>query len=127
MDRERILVIDDEKGFLELLDGVLSKGGYEVVIAEDGIEGIEKLKGGNWDLVICDIKMPGKDGYQVLKEIRQEIDKDLPVIILSTLGDFKNVQDAYEIEADFYVSKPVEFITFLKNVRTVINLRKNKR
>ncbi|MFH1752599.1 MAG: response regulator [Candidatus Omnitrophota bacterium] len=127
MKREKILIIDDEKDFLDLLESALKRHGYDVIKATDGVEGVEKAKSQKPDMVICDIRMPKKDGYAVLKEIRQDIDKNLPVIILSAIDDFRNIQEAYDYEADFYVSKPVEFVTFLKNVRALLNINRNKR
>jgi DNA-binding response OmpR family regulator len=125
--RQKILIIDDEKDFISMLEEMLVKGGYEVITAFDGEEGLEKVKAQRPDLVICDIKMPKKDGYEVLKGIRQKVDKNLPVIILSAIEDFKNVQEAYSCEADFYISKPVEFVPLLKNVRALLSMRKNKK
>ncbi len=127
MEREKILIIDDERDFLDLLESALKRQGYDVVKAADGVEGMEMARSQKPDLVICDIRMPNKDGYAVLKEIRHNIDRNLPVIILSAIEDFKNVQEAYDYEADFYVSKPVEFITFLKNIRALLNIRKSKK
>ena len=122
MEREKILIIDDEKEFLDLLENALKRQGYDVIKAVDGIEGLERARSQKPDMVICDIRMPNKDGYAVLKEIRKDIDKNLPIIMLSAIEDFKNIQEAYDCEADFYVSKPVEFITLLKNIRALLNI-----
>jgi DNA-binding response OmpR family regulator len=125
---DKVLVIDDEKDFLELIGSALrSRGGYEVHTALDGEEGLAKARSEKPDLVICDIRMPKMSGYDVLKGIREEVDKNMPVIILSAIEDFKNVQKAYEGEADFYISKPVEIALLIKNVRTLISLSKSKR
>ena len=127
MEKETILIIDDERDFLDLLESALKGQGYDVIKASDGIEGIEKARLLRPDMVICDIRMPNKDGYDVLKEIRRDIDKNLPVVILSAIEDFRNVREAYDCEADFYVSKPVEFATFLRNIRSLLNIRKDKK
>ncbi len=124
MEREKILIIDDEKDFLSLLQGALSGEGYDVVSAVDGDEGLNKAKKDKFDLIICDIRMPKKDGYEVLKGVRQDVDKHLPFIMLTAIEDFKNIEEAYDYEADFYMSKPVEFVSLLKNVRILLNLHK---
>lgn len=126
MDKEKILVIDDEVGFLEVLSTALKTSGYEVVTAVDGEEGLSKAKSEKPNLVICDIKMPKRDGYGVLKAIREELDPNLPVIMITAVEDFKSVEAAYECNADFFLSKPVEIAMLKRNVRTLLNLRGNK-
>ncbi|MBL7068351.1 MAG: response regulator [Candidatus Omnitrophica bacterium] len=127
MAKEKILVIDDEKEFLSLLESRLGAEGYEVITASNGIEGLERVREQKPDLVVCDIGMPLKDGFEVLKEIREGVDKRLPVIIASVVDDFDKITKVYEDEADFFVSKPVEIITLSKNIRTLLNLCKGKR
>jgi CheY-like chemotaxis protein len=78
-----ILVIDDEKGILRVLDEALTRSGYQVEIAEDGFEGIQKFDGGGFDIVITDIRMPKLDGESVAKHIRKSPHKSIPVIGMS--------------------------------------------
>ncbi len=124
MESEKILIIDDEQDFLDLLKTALKQHGYCVESANNGRDGINKSKEVKPDLVICDICMPEMDGYEVLRSIRAEIKKKVPVIMLSALEDYKNAETAYNDEADFYITKPVEFVTLLKNIRTILNLHK---
>jgi DNA-binding response OmpR family regulator len=127
VDKSKILIIDDEKDFLSLMKTTLEQCGYLVVTASDGKEGVAKAKSEKPDMVICDIMMPKKDGYAVLKEIKRDIDKDMPVIMLSAIEEYKSVEKAYDGEADFYVSKPVEFAIFLKNIRALLSIKRNKK
>ncbi len=127
MAKEKILVIDDEKEFLDILKIRLNMEGYYVITAPNGMEGIRRVKEDKPDLVICDIKMPIKDGYEVLREIRKDVSKHLPVIMSSVIDDFNNIDKAYEDEANFYASKPVEIETLSRNIRTLLNLYKPKR
>ena len=78
-----ILVIDDEKGILQIIYQVLTRSGHNVETAEDGQEGIEKFDGGNFDIVITDIRMPGLDGNGVVKHIRNSNRQSIPVIAIS--------------------------------------------
>jgi len=126
MAREKILVIDDEKEFLDLVRRRLEAEGYDVMTASNGIEGLDMVRGDRPDLVICDIRMPLKDGFEVLREIREGVDKRLPIIIVSVIDDFDKITKVYEDEADFFASKPVELITLSKNIRTLLNLSKGK-
>jgi len=78
-----ILVIDDEKGILQLICQALTRFGHQVETAVDGREGIEKFDDGNFDIVITDIRMPGVDGNGVVKHIRNSNRQTIPVIAIS--------------------------------------------
>ena len=78
-----ILVIDDDKGILSVIQEVLTQFGHRVEIAEDGSEGIQKLEDGSFDIVITDMRMPGIDGEGVVKYIRNSQKKSIPVIGIS--------------------------------------------
>jgi len=128
MNKTKILVIDDEEDFLDLMRNGLEPQGYEVITATDGTNGLAKAKVSKPDLVICDIKMPKKDGFQVLKEMRQDAElRRIPFIMLTVVDEFKKVEEAYDEEADFYVTKPVKFDVLLKNISLLLNLQKAKK
>jgi len=127
MQNKRILIIDDEEDFLSALEKVLTENGYEVVKAADGENGLAMVKSEDPDLVICDVMMPKISGHDVLKLIRQEISGDVPVIMLTAVDDFKSVEKAYEREANFYICKPVDFDTLLKNVRILLSISGTRR
>ena len=78
-----ILVIDDEKGILQIIRQTLTRFGHEVETAGDGQEGIDKFDDGNFDIVITDIRMPGVDGNGVVKHIRNSNRQSIPVIAIS--------------------------------------------
>ncbi|KKM70128.1 hypothetical protein LCGC14_1443870, partial [marine sediment metagenome] len=82
MAREKILVIDDEPDIGWLFSKILSEEGYKVLISLNGEEGISKIKKEKPDLVFLDLKLPGMDGIEILKEIRT-FDKDLLIIVLT--------------------------------------------
>jgi len=126
MSREKILIIDDEKDFRDSVRQMLESEDYEVAAAADGEEGLTKTKDFKPDLVICDVKMPKKDGFEVLKRVREDLKISSPFIMLTALDDFKKVKEAYEDKADFYLTKPVDPFMLLKNIRTLLNLYKSK-
>jgi len=78
-----VLVIDDEKGILQLIRQALTKFGHNVETAADGQEGIRKFDDGSFDIVITDIRMPGVDGNGVVKHIRKSEKQSIPVIAIS--------------------------------------------
>lgn len=100
-----VLIVDDEEMMRDLLKRILSRGGFEIITASSGNEALKKLATNQVDLVISDIKMPGMDGFELLKEIRSNY-PDLSVIMMTAFGDTYTVKDALLLGADEYVTKP---------------------
>ena len=126
MQKAKILLIDDEKALLNLLRENLQAEGYEVITASDGEEGLKKAQNEKPDLVICDVIMPKKDGFEVLKVLRQNTKFQVPFIMLTVVNDFEKIKKAYYEEADFYVTKPVKLAKLVKNIQILLNISKNK-
>lgn len=103
----KILVIDDEKPTLSMFKLFLTAYGYEVSVAEDGEQGLETFKAVHPDIVFTDIKMPGIDGLEVLKKIR-EMSRETQVIIITGHGDMEKAVVALDLEASDFINKPVE-------------------
>ncbi|AMW32962.1 two-component system, chemotaxis family, sensor kinase CheA [Fervidobacterium changbaicum] len=99
----KVLVIDDSVVTRTILGKFLTNFGYLVIEAQDGLEGIEKFKKENPDVVICDVEMPGIDGFETTRKIR-ELNKDVPVIIFSTLTN-EQLAKGLEVGANAYLSK----------------------
>ncbi len=107
--KKKILVIEDSLTMQRLLSYVLEKEGYDVQIASDGHEGLEKARSIKPDLVFTDLMMPIKDGYEVCKEIRaDEHLKDIILIILTARGQETDVEKGLAAGADDYVMKPFD-------------------
>jgi signal transduction histidine kinase len=104
----RVLVVDDEHINREVLLQLLTQRGYEVDQAEDGVDAIAKLRGGSLpDIVLCDVMMPGKSGYEVLDDIRQDFDKEtLPILLLTAKTQEKDLAEGFKRGANDYVTKP---------------------
>ncbi len=117
MNRERVLVVDDEPKVRELLADILEDAGYEALTAASGREALDKMKSENRepDLVLLDIMMPELDGFQVLNLIRQI--SNVPVIMLTARREVDYVRDAIDIGADDYVSKPFRTQELLARIR----------
>ena len=108
-----ILVIDDEKGILQLICQALTKFGHKVETAVNGQEGIEKFDDGNFDIVITDIRMPGVDGNGVAKHIRNSSRQSIPVIAISGTpwhSESKNF--------DMILPKPFPLKKLIDSIRT---------
>lgn len=122
----KILAIDNELGVLDTLKTILVERGHEVIYALSGEEGIAKFEKENPDIVICDIKMPGKDGYEVLKEIRKDPAKWRPIIMLTVLNEMSSIRKAYDCDADYYITKPFKVEDIVKAVHTMLAIKNSR-
>ncbi len=106
MNKGRLLITDDEKDIRELLKDFLENEGYECHLAANAFEALEKFKNdGNFDIIMSDIRMPGKSGLELLEEVKQ-INPDVMVIMISAVKDIESAITAMEKGAYDYVSKP---------------------
>jgi DNA-binding response OmpR family regulator len=124
---KKILVVDNEVDLVEMIKLRLEANDYEVIIACDGAEALEKIKNEKPDLIILDILMPRMSGYEFLRKLRKQKDstKEIPVIIISARTRMKSLFDNWEI-SDF-ISKPFdakELLLKIENVLAKINKRK---
>lgn len=100
----KILVVDDDKNICDLLRMYLEKEGYEVKTASDGVEGVTAFRMYEPDLVLLDIMMPKKDGWQVCREIRQN--SKVPIIMLTAKSEERDELLGFDLGVDEYISKP---------------------
>lgn len=106
-DTKTILVIEDEPELLEALSEMLAFEGYQVIRARDGIEGMEQARKHIPDLILCDILMPGMDGFEVLQNLKKDLTTALiPFIFLTALSDQNKVRSGMSMGADDYIVKP---------------------
>ena len=115
----KILICDDEKEILELIELYLGKEGYSVVKANDGQEALEKVKNDtDFDLAIVDIMMPRVDGYRVIKEIRKLY--NIPIIMLSAKNQDSDKILGLDLGADDYITKPFNPLELVARVNAQI-------
>lgn len=118
---KKILVIEDTQNVRENICEVLESENYEVFAAENGQSGLEMSKNVQPDLVLCDIMMPGMDGYEVLAEMRKEVvTSTVPFIFLTAKNTRENQRLGMELGADDYITKPFTVDELLKSVSTRI-------
>ncbi|KAA0226311.1 MAG: Alkaline phosphatase synthesis transcriptional regulatory protein PhoP [Fimbriimonadales bacterium] len=116
----KILVCDDERSIVRLIQVNLERQGWQVVTAYDGKEGLEKIKSEKPDIVVLDVMMPYMDGFEVLKTLRRDPEmQNLPVVMLTAKAQDKDVFEGYHYGADVYLTKPfnpMELVTFIKRI-----------
>jgi two-component system, OmpR family, alkaline phosphatase synthesis response regulator PhoP len=102
----KILLIEDDKFFREFYAQKLREKGVEVYQAGDGVEGLQMVVQSKPDIILLDLIMPNKDGFQVLEELSaSELTKSIPVLVFSTLGQDKDIEKAKSLGAKGYVNK----------------------
>ena len=118
----KILVIEDEAAIRRVLVKILSEENeaYKVDEAEDGLSGIEKLKIEDFDLILCDIKMPKMDGVEVLEAVKK-IKPEIPIVMISGHGDLDTAVNTMRLGAFDYISKPPDLNRLLNTVRNALD------
>ncbi|MEZ4853889.1 sigma-54-dependent transcriptional regulator [Flavobacterium sp.] len=118
----KILLIEDEAAIRRVLNKILSEESdtYQVEEAEDGLQGIEKIKNEDYDLVLCDIKMPKMDGVEVLEAVKK-IKPETPMVMISGHGDLETAVNTMRLGAFDYISKPPDLNRLLNTVRNALD------
>jgi DNA-binding response OmpR family regulator len=118
----KILYVEDDPGAREYIQKGLQENGFVLDVALDGDEGFERARSGVYDLLILDVMLPGRDGYTILKELR-ELGVDTPVLFLSARGEASDRIRGLNLGADDYLPKPFAFAELLARVRAVARRR----
>ena len=118
MDRNTILVIDDDRNILAIIEMYLKKEGYEVVTCERGDTAIEAFRKAAPSLVVLDVMLPGMDGWEVLAKLREE--SAVPVIMLTAKGDTTDRIQGLDLGADDYMAKPFEAKELIARIKAVM-------
>ena len=118
----KILIVEDEASIRRVLVKILSEEdkSHEIYEAEDGLIALNKIKKENFDLVLCDIKMPKMDGIEVL-EFTKKIKPETPIVMISGHGDLDTAVDSMKKGAYDYISKPPDLNRLLNTVRNAID------
>jgi two-component system alkaline phosphatase synthesis response regulator PhoP len=124
---KKILLVDDDPDLVEAVSTILESKGYAVAKAYGGVEGLKKVKTENPDLIVLDVMMPDKDGYEVCKELKADKKyRSIPVLLLTAV--VSNIpttkythQMGRDTEADDYMDKPVEPDELVKRIEVLIS------
>lgn len=113
----KVLIVDDDKNICDLLRLYLEKDGYSVILSHDGEEAVVKFNALKPDMVLLDIMLPGKDGWQVYREIRKN--SNVPIIMLSAKGETIDKVIGLELGADDYIVKPFDAKEVIARINAV--------
>jgi DNA-binding response OmpR family regulator len=119
-NNKKILIVEDDSNFGNILKEYLSLNDYDVILAKNGIEGFEKFKKEDFDLCILDVMMPYKDGFTLAKEIR-EINESVPIFFLSAKHLKEEVLRGFKLGADDYLTKPFDSEVLLAKIKAILN------
>ena len=126
--QKRILIVDDEPDFAAIVQGNLEKEGFEVDVAYNGVEGLEKVQSNPPDAIVLDVMMPEKDGYVVCKELKGD-DKycNIPIILLTAVASHVTStrythREGMSTEADDYIAKPASAEEITKSLKRLLNV-----
>ena len=127
-DDKHILVVDDDEHTRGLLKDLCESSGYRVTMAEDGNVALERIADGRPDLVLLDLMMPRRDGFSVLRAVRENTAmSDLPIILLTAMGDMDGKIKGMELGADDYVTKPFKLVELQTRISSALMVREYRR
>ncbi|OGX55684.1 MAG: hypothetical protein A2447_11415 [Omnitrophica WOR_2 bacterium RIFOXYC2_FULL_38_12] len=124
MGNIKILVADDEKEVLDIMARKIQEQGYDVVKASDGNDALEKIIREAPDVILLDINMPGRNGFEILKDVRENptASKWQPVIIVSACNELNDLRKGYKLQADHYITKPCSIEDIIKAIKLMVSL-----
>lgn len=127
MGNRRILIVEDEESLLKLESILLSSRGYHVTGVKDGLAALKALTENSFDLVLLDIMMPGIDGFEVCRRIRENPQtKDLPVVMLTAKKSAVDQARGLEIGADAYITKPFKSVKIMDMIESLLAKRRQE-
>jgi len=119
-----VLLVDDHEQNLELLQAYLEELGCATSMARDGLQAVEAIEKNPPDLVLLDVMMPKLSGYQVCEKIKSDPDtRDIPVIMVTALGEISDVERAVDVGADDFLTKPVHQLELVTRVKSLLRVR----
>ena len=121
----KILIVDDQLGIRILLNEVLQKEGYDTYQAANGVQALELANKDKLDLVLLDMKIPGMDGIEILKRLK-EIDQEIKVIIMTAYGELDMIQEAKDLGALTHFAKPFDIHDIREAVKNYLESASSK-
>ena len=124
MKHFKVLMAEDEPEVLSIMSRKVAAEGYTVITANDGEEAWEKIQRESPDVIVLDLIMPKRNGFEVLRRVREQPTSGhwQPVIIVSAKRELEDLQEGYALEADHYITKPCQIEDILQSIKLMIRL-----
>ncbi len=123
-----ILIVDDNIGARRSMEGLLASEGYELLLAENGIQALDIARSEHPDLILLDVMMPGKNGFEVCNEIRKDKEiEEIPIILITALEDDESMIKGIEAGADDFLTKPINKLELRSRVRGISRLNRYRK
>jgi signal transduction histidine kinase len=120
----RILIVDDDEGIRFALESLLTLDNYEFASAENGMEGLKKVMEFKPDVILLDVMMPGMDGFEVCRRLKENVSwRQIPVIMITALDSREDLASSLDAGADEFLSKPVESVELRARVRSMLRIK----
>lgn len=121
----KVLVVDDDPSTRILLSHIFKVDDFQVILASDGHQGLQKFNEEAPELVLTDLLMPVKSGIQLIKNIRLDLKSQTPIIVLSSVGQTQTVMHAFELGANDFITKPFDTKEILVRINNVLRSKWN--
>jgi len=125
MSKETVLIVDDEEDIIELIKYNLKNEGYAILTAQTGEDAIKIVKQSQPDLIVLDLMLPGIDGLEVTKYLKNnDLSKDIPIVMLTAKGEESDIVTGLELGANDYISKPFSPKVLVARIRSILRRRR---
>lgn len=118
---KKILIVDDQQGIRVLLQEILKKEGFETEQCGNGLQAVELVRNNEFDLMLLDVNLPGLQGLDVLKEIRNNIQKQIPIFMMTAYGEQSLIEEALTYKDVQYFTKPFNIFELLTAVKNILH------
>jgi two-component system chemotaxis response regulator CheY len=120
-EHRKVLVVDDSSTMRQLIKMMLVKcGSFDISEAVDGEDALEKIGGGQFDLVLTDVNMPRMDGLDLVRNVRKSLSRELPMIIITTMGAEGDRDHGMQLGANAYITKPISSTKLAETVKSLV-------
>lgn len=118
---KKILIVDDQQGIRVLLHEIFQKEGFETVQCGNGLQAVELVRENDFDLMLLDVNLPGLQGLDVLKEVRNSLQKHFPILMMTAYGEQALIEEALTYKDVQYFTKPFNIFELLAAVKLILN------
>ena len=117
---KKILIVDDQQGIRALLNEIFQREGFETVQSGNGLQAVQLIQEQQFDLMLLDMNLPGLNGLEVLKEVRNNLQQQFPIMMMTAYGEQELIEEALTYNAVQYFTKPFNIFELLTQVKNIL-------